>query len=97
MNLFMMSVWIFTTNNYNYNQFREWTVIYQWQTMALKINKNGKMYTKAPPPSYFAWRTPEEIPVKFNNKLCGSLFLLLLLFLLFLARMASLFIKNKMQ
>jgi hypothetical protein len=33
-----------------------------WQTVALKINKNGKRYTKTPPPSYFAWRTPEEIP-----------------------------------
>jgi hypothetical protein len=26
----------------------------QWQTAALKVNKNDKRYTKAPPPSYFA-------------------------------------------
>jgi hypothetical protein len=26
----------------------------QWQTAALKINKNGKGDTKAPSPSYFA-------------------------------------------
>jgi hypothetical protein len=27
---------------------------YQFQTAALKISKDGKRYSKAPPPSYFA-------------------------------------------
>jgi hypothetical protein len=39
-----------------------------------------KMYTKAPPPCYFEWRAPEEIPIKFNNKLCGKFFLDFILF-----------------
>ncbi len=34
-------------------------------------DKNEKRYTKGPPPKYFAWRTSEEIPLKFNYKLCG--------------------------
>jgi len=41
------------------------------QTAALKISKIVKWCTKAPPPSYFARKTPEEIPLKFNFKLCG--------------------------
>jgi hypothetical protein len=48
---------------------------------------------KFPHASYFPWRTPEEIPLKFNNKLC----VFLLLFYFTYARMARMFIKNKMQ
>ncbi len=29
------------------------------------------LFKKHNPTSYFAWRTPEEIPLKFNNKLCA--------------------------
>jgi hypothetical protein len=43
----------------------------EWETAALKINKNEKGYTKAPPPNFFPQRTTEEIPLIFNNKLCG--------------------------
>jgi hypothetical protein len=51
-----------------------------------------KVLQKLPPPSYFACRTTEEIPLKINNKLCGNF-----LFIFTLAKMARMFIKNKVQ
>ncbi len=54
--------------------------ISQWQTVTLRINKNEKGVQKLTPPSYFAWRTTEEIPLKFNSKLFGY-FLHFILFL----------------
>ncbi len=41
--------------------------------------KMEKGIQKLHPTSFFDWRTPEEIPLKFNNKLSGlniSLFIL---------------------
>jgi hypothetical protein len=58
----------------------------------LKINKNEKGIQKLPPPpSYFARRTTEEIPLKFDNKLCGKFY-----FIFTKERMAGKFINNKM-
>ncbi len=52
---------------------------------------------KLPPTSYFALRTPEENPLKFNNKLCGYIYFILFYFIFTCGRMARMFIKNKMQ
>jgi hypothetical protein len=40
-----------------------------------KNKQNNKWYTKAPTPC--AWKTTEEIPLKFNNYICCGIFLLL--------------------
>jgi hypothetical protein len=55
-----------------------------------------KVYKSSLLPAILPEGPPEEIPLKFNNKLCGKFFLIFY-FVSTSARMARMFIKNKMQ
>jgi hypothetical protein len=47
------------------------TTLIKGRQQIWKETKMKKGIQKPSPPCYFAWRTTEEMTLKFNNKLCG--------------------------